>query len=291
MNTTIGTALRRAVRRLQQAGISEPRASAEVLLADLLGLSRPQLYLESDRPVSTVHHCLYINRLRRRQRGEPVQYITGIQEFWSLEFEVNAQTLIPRPESELLVERGAALVRRWCATGDGLPAILDIGTGSGNVAISLAHELPHSRVWATDRSAAALRVAQRNARRHGVAARLTWLCGDLVAPLRPQAHTFILCVGNLPYVRSTEWSGLPPEVRDYEPREALLGGEDGLELIRGLIGAIPGALAPRGSLLLEIGWRQADAVVEEMRRTERFSRIEVYRDFAGIERVVWGQVA
>jgi release factor glutamine methyltransferase len=290
MSVTIGAALRQAIRCLQQADVSEPRASAEVLLADLLGLSRTRLYLESHRPLSRAHQCLYTQRLRRRRHGEPVQYITGHQEFWSREFEVNAQVLIPRPESELLVERGAELMRQWDTSGRGRPEVLDIGTGSGNLAISLAHELPQASVWAVDRSVAALRVAQRNARRHEVADRLIWWCGDLGTAVRPQVRRFALCVSNLPYIRRAEWPGLPPNIRDYEPRQALVGGEDGLALIRRLIAAAPGMLAAGGSLLLEVGWGQAERVVEEMRRAETFRRIDVYRDLAGIERVVWGQV-
>jgi release factor glutamine methyltransferase len=290
MSVTIGAALRQAVRCLQQAGVSEPRASAEVLLADLLSISRPRLYLESGRPLSYAHYRLYTHRLQRRQHGEPVQYITGHQEFWSRDFEVNAQVLIPRPESELLVECGAELMRRWERSGRERPCVLDIGTGSGNLAISLAHELPQASVWAIDRSMAALRVAQGNARQHEVADRLIWWCGDLVTALHPQLCRFALCVSNLPYISRAEWPSVSPEVRDYEPREALCGGEDGLALIRRLITAAPGVLAPGGSLLLEVGWKQAQAVVEGMRQAETFCRIEAYRDLAGIERVVWGQV-
>jgi release factor glutamine methyltransferase len=291
MSTTVGEALRKAVRCLEQAEITEPRAAAEVLLADLLALSRSQLYLEAHRPLTAVQQELYAERIMRRRRGEPVQYITGRQEFWSLEFEVNAQVLIPRPESELLVEHGVRLVRQWQIMRPRLPLyLLDVGTGSGNLAISLAHALPQGLVWGVDNAVEALRVAQRNAQRLGVAARLTWVCGDLLTPFRNGLRRFALCVGNLPYVAMAEWRQLPREIRVYEPAGALLGGRDGLDLIRRMIVLSPDVLAPQGSLLLEVGWQQASAVTDFLQQAGGFQRVGVYRDFAGIERVVWAQV-
>jgi release factor glutamine methyltransferase len=217
-----------------------------------------------------------------------VQYITGRQEFWSLDFDVNPQVLIPRPESELLVEHGSRLVRQWCAAHAQLPLyVLDVGTGSGNLAISLAHALPQSMVWGLDIAPGALSVAQRNARRLGVAARLTWVCSDLVAALQADARRFALCVGNLPYVTTAEWQQLPREIRDYEPPGALLGGSDGLDLIRRLIATSPGILAPGGTLLLEVGWQQATTVINIIRQSGQFREVGAYRDFAGIARVIW----
>ncbi len=290
MKTTIGEALRSAIRGLTQVGTAEPRAAAEVLLADLLCLPRSHLYLEARRSLSPVHQDLYAERLRRRRCGEPVQYITGRQDFWSLEFEVNAHVLIPRPESELLVEHGARLVRQWCtARPRQLPYVLDVGSGSGNLAISLARELPHSRVWGIDRALGALQVARRNAQRLGVADRVTWACSDVLTALPVDLRRFALCVGNLPYVAIAEWHHLPPDVRDYEPPEALLGGRDGLDLIRRVLVTSPGILAPGGALLLEVGWRHAATVVNLIRQAGSFRHVEVVRDFTGIERVVWAQ--
>jgi release factor glutamine methyltransferase len=289
MNTTIGEALQEAIRALQQAGITEPRAAAEVLLADLLALSRPQLSLEANRPLSAVQHDLYTERIRRRRQAEPVQYITGRQEFWSLEFEVDAHVLIPRPESELLVEHGVRLVRQRGRTQPQL-YLLDVGTGSGNLAISLARELPQSQVWGIDNAIDALQVARRNAQRLGVADRLTWVCGDLLTQFQCNARRFTLCVSNLPYVTTAEWQRLPREIQAHEPPGALLGGCDGLELIRRLILASPEVLTPGGSLLLEVGWGQAATVVAIIRQTGTFQRLGVWQDFAGIERVVWAQM-
>ena len=291
MSTTIGEALRCAMHRLIRAAIPEPRAAAEVLLADLLAVPRWQLHLERDRIFEKRLHACYAKRLARRLRGEPVQYITGRQEFWSLEFNVNADVLIPRPESELLVEHGVRLARQWhMLQPERALHLLDVGTGSGNLAISLAHELPQSSVCGIDCSLPALRVAQHNARRLGVACQLTWSCGDLVAPLHGRGRQFALCVSNLPYVTVDEWRQLPREIQRYEPTGALVGGQDGLELIRRLIVDSPQVLAAGGSLLLEVGWQQAAKVLDIVRQSGFFHRMDVYHDLAGIERVVWAQM-
>jgi len=184
MSQTIGAALRQALHCLEQHGVSESQAAAEVLLADRLATTRPYLYVKADCPLSTDQYVAYLARLQRRLQGEPVQYITGKQEFWSLEFAVSTPVLIPRPESELLIEHGTRLAQQWSTAYPqaGL-AVLDVGTGSGNLAISLAHPLPQACVWAVDRAYVALQVARHNGQRLGVAERLHWLCGDLVTAL------------------------------------------------------------------------------------------------------------
>ena len=291
MNQSRGAALRQAIGCLERHGVSEPRAAAEVLLSDLLGTTRSRLYLDAACPLSPDQQAAYRGRLQRRLGGEPVQYITGKQEFWSLEFAVSPHVLIPRPESEELVAQGARLAQEWCALHPQAQlAILDVGTGSGNLAISLAHTLPQAQVWAVDCAYGALQVAQRNAQRLGVAARLHWLCNDLVTAFQEGRRFFALCVANLPYVTTAEWQSLPQEIKDYEPPSALCGGRDGLELIRRLIAASPAVLAPGGSLLLEVGWQQAPAVQEVVRQQGHFDSTGVYHDDAGIERVVWAQV-
>jgi release factor glutamine methyltransferase len=291
MNQTIGAALRQAIRCLERHGVAEPRAAAEVLLSDLLGTTRPRLYLDAACPLSTDQQVAYVRRLQRRLRGEPVQYITGKQEFWSLEFAVNPHVLIPRPESEVLVEQGVRLAQAWYATHPHARlALLDVGTGSGNLAISLAHALPQAHVWAVDRAYEALQVARQNAQHLGVAERLHWVCSDLLTAFQEGKGCFALCVANLPYVTTAEWHSLPREIKDYEPPGALGGGPDGLDCIRGLIAASPGVLAPGGVLLLEVGWQQATATQETIRQQGHFSSTGIYHDLAGIERVVWAQV-
>ena len=291
MTQTIGAALRQAIRCLERHGVSEPQAAAAVLLSDVLGTTRPQLYLDAACPLSPDQQATYRERLQRRLRGEPVQYITGKQEFWSLEFTVSPHVLIPRPESEVLVEQGTRLVQEWCATYPQVRlAILDVGTGSGNLAISLAQTLPQAHVWAVDRAYGALQIARQNAQRLGVVERLHWICGDLITAFQDGKRHFALCVANLPYVTPAEWHSLPREIKDYEPPGALCGGQHGLELIRRLIASSPEVLIPGGMLLLEVGWQQATAVQETIRQQGHFSSTGVYHDLAGIERVVWAQV-
>ena len=291
MSQTIGAALRQAIRCLERHGVSEPRPAAEVLLSDLLEKTRPHLYLDAACPLSTDQQAAYVGRLQRRLRGEPVQYITGKQEFWSLEFAVSPHVLIPRPESEILVEQGVRLAQEWCTTHPHARlAVLDVGTGSGNLAISLAYMLPQAQVWAVDCVYAALQVARQNAQRLGVTKRLHWVCSDLLTAFQAGKRSFALCVANLPYVTTAEWRSLPREIKDYEPSGALCGGEDGLELIRDLIATSPASLTPRGVLLLEVGWQQAAVVQETIRQQGHFRSTGVYHDLAGIERVVWAQV-
>jgi release factor glutamine methyltransferase len=247
MSQTLGAALRQAIDCLERHGVSEPRAVAEVLLSDVLRTTRPRLYLDAACPLSTDQQADYMGRLQRRLRGEPVQYITGKHEFWSLEFAVSPHVLIPRPESEVLVEQGTCLAQEWCATHpQARLTILDVGTGSGNLAISLAHTLPQAHVWAVDRAYGALQVARQNAQRLGVAERLHWVCSDLVTAFQSGRRYFALCVANLPYVTTAEWHSLPREIKDYEPASALCGGGDGLECIRRLIAASPEVLPQEG---------------------------------------------
>ena len=291
MSQTIGAALRHAMHCLEQGRVSEPQAVAQVLLADVLGTTRPHLYVNAFCPLSTEQYAAFRARLQRRLQGEPVQYITGRQEFWSLEFVVDSHVLIPRPESELLVEHGARLAQQWrVAHPQAQLALLDVGTGSGNLAISLAHTLPQAQVWAVDCTFGALQVARRNAQRLGVVARLHWVCGDLLTAFRMRGWGFALCVANLPYVTVAEWSSLPREIKDHEPCGALCGGQDGLDLIRCLIATSPDILAPGGALLLEVGWQQAAAVLETIHQQGHFCATGVYHDLTGIERVVWAQV-
>ena len=267
----------------------EPLPDAEVLLAHVLTLPRLHIYIDAHRPISPSQQQVYLDCLRRRIRGEPVQYITGKQEFHSLDFEVTPHVLIPRPESELLVDGAVRWGKHWARqNGASRFRCLDVGTGSGNLGISLLQELPDCTAFAIDSSMAAIRVARRNALRLGVDDRWQGLCGDLVGPLRPGSPRFAVCLANLPYVTDAEWQLLPAHIREYEPAAALMGGTDGLDLIRRLISAAPEVLSAPGTLLLEVGWQQADAVERLMRQTPQFQVTGRYRDFAGIERVVWG---
>lgn len=287
---TIGVTLRQAIDCLERHSVAESRAAAEVLLADLLETTRLRLYLEAAQTLSTRQQAAYQERLQRRLQGEPVQYITGKQAFWSLEFTVNPAVLIPRPESELLVEHGLRLAQAWgTAHPQSALDLLDVGTGSGALAVSLAAALPQAGLLAIDCSWQALRVAQHNACQAGVAQRVSFVMSDLATALRPGMRRFAVCVANLPYVTTDEWQHLPRDIKEYEPVGALCGGEDGLALIRRLIPSLPDILAPGGTLLLEVGWQQATTVVNLVRQQAHFGAVGVYHDFAGIERIVWAQ--
>ncbi len=272
-----------------EKGVSEPRASAEVLLAHVLGLSRLDLYLRYDQPLAPEELSRFKALMLRRRNGEPVAYLTGHREFWSLDFLVTPGVLIPRPETEILVSAAVEAAKDFLAAQNQRQPIspwgLEIGIGSGAVVVSLAQELPRITWLALDLSAAALAVARDNARRHGVAERLHLVRGDLVAGLKPQPR-FALMVANLPYVPRGEWEQLPKDIKDYEPPAALLGGEDGLDLIRVLSRQAHLYLQPGGCLALEVGAGQAERVRELLQQTGAYLNLEILADYQGIQRVV-----
>lgn len=283
---TVAALLGAACDRLTAAGIETARLDAEVLLAHVLGLGRAALYAHLEAPVAADAAARCDALLGRRARREPVAYLIGEQEFWSLPFAVTPDVLIPRPETELLVERGLAMVRSPRAPGEGMPhpAILDIGTGSGCVAVAVAHELPDARVTAVDISAAALAVARRNAERHGVAARIAFIESDVYAAL-PAGATFDLILANPPYLAPGDV--VSPEVA-FEPQSALLAGADGLDVIRRLIAGAAAHLRPGGRLLMELGAGQADAVLA-LAAAAGLTAARVEPDLAGIPRLLVAQ--
>jgi release factor glutamine methyltransferase len=281
---TILAVLQWAQNYLHTKGISEPRAGAEVLLAHCLHCSRLELYLRHDQPLSEDELSCYKQALKRRLAFEPTQYITGHQEFWSLDFLVSPVVLIPRPETELLVE---AVLQHLRQPGQHAvaPRILDIGTGSGILAVTLATELSQAEVTAVDRSAEALAMARENARRHGVEPRIGWVLGNLVEFLGAQAE-FDVIVSNPPYVPTAEWERLPPDIKNFEPRLALDGGPDGLKVIRALMPAAAMRLAPGGLLALEVGQGQAEAVSQIMADQRLLTPATIIPDYQRIGRVV-----
>jgi release factor glutamine methyltransferase len=259
-------------------GIDNPRLDAEVLLAHQFGLDRVGLYLNYDRPLTALELDTIRPLVQRRGRREPLQYLLGSTEFWSLPFEVTAAVLVPRADTEVLVEE--ALKR--CDT-DG--TLLDIGTGSGAILISLLKELPGWQGVGMDISPAALQVAQRNLDAHQLAERGQLLEGDLAE--LPQRR-FELIVSNPPYIPTAQWDELMPEVRDYEPALALLGGADGLDCYRKLIAQVDACLNPGGWLLVEIGADQGDAVTA-LFTASGLTEVFLRHDYGGNPRVVGGQ--
>ncbi len=261
----------------RERGIDAGRLDAEVLLAEVLDLDRVGLYLNYDKPLTADEQTAFREKVKRRAQREPVQYILGRTEFWSLPLRVDSQVLIPRADTEILVEE--ALQK-----AGGARAILDVGTGSGAIAVALAHELPASRVEAIDVSAGALKIAAENAERNGVAQRLSLRRADL---RQFGGGPYDLVVSNPPYIPAADLPGLMPEVRDFEPMLALDGGADGLDCYRQLAGRIPAMLNPGGWLLVEVGSGQAESV-QELFRCAGLENVYVRNDYAGIPRVVGG---
>ena len=273
------------------------RLEAELLAAHVLGIPRWRLWIEPDDPMTPAASAAIGALCLRRAAGEPLQYLTGRQEFWGLSVQVRPGVLIPRPETEGLVEAALRFLPAcgvWPARGGSpiapnAPAlIVEIGTGSGCLTVALARAYPKARVVATDISSASLAVAAENARRHGVIERVTFVLGDLFEPLG--AVNANLIVSNPPYVTTADWGRLPSEIRLHEPRAALDGGPDGLEVVRRLLAGAGRYLRPDGLLLVEIGAGQA-AAVRRLARANRFTVEAVERDLAGIPRVLVARTA
>jgi release factor glutamine methyltransferase len=264
---TVRDALGAAVDALRAAGVSDPRLDAELLLADATGLDRARIAAEPEEGIAPPAARRFGDSVRRRLRREPVAYILGRKGFRRIELAVDRRVLVPRPETELLVELAAEL---------GPATALDVGTGSGAVALAVADELPDTAVIATDTSQPALDVARANASRLGLEDRVAFRHGSV------PGGRFDLTLANLPYVREDEWPGLQPEVRDWEPAEALLAGSDGLAVFRDVIPALRSDV-----VALEVGVGQAPAVAELL-AAAGYGHTETRRDLAGIERVVVG---
>jgi release factor glutamine methyltransferase len=286
----IATALARARAFLHQKGIEAAPLEAEVLLAHVTGTDRVGLYREANRPLSLEEEEKFQELLQRRAAGEPVAYLTGCREFMGLTFRVTRDVLIPRPETELLVEAALELLTGGTVPGEERLFLADVGTGSGAIAVSLARYLGKSTIYATDISPAALAVAAENARRQGVAGRIIFLAGDLLSPLQKvlPPGSLSLVAANLPYIPSAAVGQLMPDVARYEPHLALDGGCDGLELYRRLVPQARELLAPGGYLLMEIDPSQAPLMARLL--PEGIWRYRVRRDLAGRERLVVAQL-
>lgn len=264
--------------------IDTPRLDAEILLAHILRMERVELYSQHDLPLCGHELARFKSLITRRARREPVAYIVGSKGFWSLELAVTSDVLIPRPETEHLVESALSLVPE--DPGSAPRRILDMGTGSGAIVLALASERPGHLFFASDRSPRALDVARKNVGENGLGDAVRFFSGDWFAPLRPDGKGFDLILSNPPYIRTEDIKGLQPDVRYHEPVAALDGGEDGLDCIRHIIRSASAYLAADGHLLLEIGHDQKSAVREMARNTGRYGKIVFEKDYAGHDRVV-----
>ncbi|NOY89677.1 MAG: peptide chain release factor N(5)-glutamine methyltransferase [Deltaproteobacteria bacterium] len=261
-------------------GVDSPRLDAELLLAEVLGLSRVQLYLDLDRPLAGEELEGFREMVARRRRREPVAYILGRRGFYGRDFHVGPAVLVPRPDTEALIERALRLLDEQSEA-----QLLDLCTGSGALGVTLAAERPGCRVDVADLSAEALAMARLNAEALGVAARMRFFEGDLCAPLEGQGP-YELVVVNPPYIPAEELGSLMPEVSEYEPRVALEAAEGGLAFYRRLALELPGFLSPGGHVLMEVGQGQAGWVMAHFESTLGFSELACHRDFGGVERVV-----
>lgn len=277
---TVAQALAEASEQLRASGGTDARRDAAALLMRTLGCDRTFLFTHDQDVLAPDALALLQLAVERRAGGEPLQYITGRQEFYGLEFEVTPAVLIPRPETELLVETALELLRETPA-----PRLCDVGTGSGCIPIALLHERTDARAVGLDISPPALAVAARNAARHGVEARLQLVESDCFAALDEGADKFDMILSNPPYVAAADLAGLQREVRDFEPRVALTPGGDGLNVIRRLVADAPRFLAPGGHLLFEIGFNQHEAVARLL-DPQVWTLLDIHQDLQGIPRTV-----
>ena len=276
---------------LQEKQIENPRLTAEVLLAHQLNIDRVTLYINFDQPLNESEISGYRSLIKRRLQHEPLQYITGVQEFWSLDFIVNPQALIPRPESELLVELAINQLKPPNAFENHPPKILDLGTGCGALAISLTKEVQEAKIWATDISSGALKLANLNARKHGVADRIKFKHGDLWNPLINQDITFDIILSNPPYIACEEYNDLPPEIRDYEPRLALDGKGDGMYYIEKSLKGGLHFLNSGGLILLEMAPDQTNEALNLIGQIKGYGESYRIKDYSHRYRVVMAQRA
>jgi release factor glutamine methyltransferase len=267
-----------AIERLTAAEVDEPRLAAEVVLAHALEVSRTQLLTRADESLTPDQLIRAQRDLDRLAQGEPLAYVVGHREFYDIDLLTDARALIPRPETECLIEHALKALADHPA-----PLIADVGTGCGAIAVTLAKHLPRARVIATDLSADALVLAQENAQRIGVADRIEFRAGSLLEPI---TESLDLLAANLPYIDDKDWPYLAKTIRGHEPKMAFIGGPDGLDLVRGLLRAAPRVTHLDSLVLLEIGAYQGDSVTEIARQHFPRAYLEIEQDYAGLDRLV-----
>jgi len=265
-------------------GLDSPRLSAELLLCYVLQTERIKLYTQFDKPVDNQHLDQLHELVKRAGQNVPVAYLLGKTEFYSLDLNITADCMIPRPETELLVERAVEFLR----TRTGRQFVCDLCTGCGCIAVAIAHNCPDARIIATDISDAALKIAAQNIEKYNLKDRIQLLCGDLFDPIMPQLDTgkFDLIVCNPPYVSAAEFEALDKTVKDHEPRLALFAGHDGLDIYRRITEKADDFLKPDAALILEIGYSQGQAVRELLEKMGCFADIKIEKDFHNNDRIV-----
>ncbi|MGA1980254.1 MAG: peptide chain release factor N(5)-glutamine methyltransferase [Sedimentisphaerales bacterium] len=269
---------------LTSKGIDSPRLSAELLLSCVLGLKRIELYTQFEKIVTEQQLDRLHALVERAGQHEPIAYLAGKTEFYSLELDITADCMIPRPETELLVERAIEFLR----VRSGKQFVCDLCTGSGCIAVAIARNYPDCQIIATDICGAALSVAAKNIEKHRLKERIRLLCGDLFDPIMPQldVEKFDLIVCNPPYVSAAEFEKLDKNVKDYEPKIALFAGNDGLDIYRRIIERVELFLKPDAVLMLEVGYNQGQAVRQLFEQANRFGEITIEKDSHGNARIV-----
>lgn len=282
--TSLNEKIRWAEAFLREKGIATPRLEAEVLIAHVLGKTKGELYRDLPSLLSN-QELLQIEKIVfQRAEYVPTAYLLGKWEFMSLDFKVSQDVLIPRPETEILVE---AIIKEYSNANE--PVLIDVGTGSGAIAVSLAKNLPQAKILAVDISPKALEIARENADSHQVSHQITFFSGNLLGPIPGELRGRVDCIAaNLPYVPIGAKEQLQPEVQFYEPSLALFAGVDGFDLYRQLIPPAHSFLKKQGKLALEIGLEQGELVYKEL-LPEKWNKIEIIKDYQGLDRIVWAQ--
>jgi len=280
---TVAKLLNETRKYFRNKGISTPRLDAEILLSHVLQLERVQLYMNFDRPLTRMELSGYRNLVRRRAAREPVAYITGNKEFWSIPLKITADVLIPRPDTEILVETVLEILHQY--NTDRPARILEIGTGSGAISTALAHSHINIKILATDISLNAVLLAKQNIYRYHLEDRVQLMCADAFAPLK-NIPFFDLVVSNPPYIPSGAIDGLAPEITKFEPRTALDGGDDGIDFYRNICNRQCINLRPGGFVVVEIGSDQGEKLCQLFAECGLFSDVEIKKDYSGHDRVV-----
>ena len=262
--------------------IDSPRSTAEILLAYTLNIERIDLYLQFDKPLDKAELSLFKSLIKRRRNREPVAYITGHKEFWSIDLSITKDSLIPRPETECLVETALSLLQEDLS---GAARVLELGTGSGAIIIALASEEPKNIFFASDNSINAVMLAGENALRHGFGAAIHFFSGDWFGPLKNDLLKFDIIISNPPYIKSAVIPSLEPEIWKYEPLNALDGGKDGLAVLRLILTSAHNYLKEEGSLLLEIGHDQKDDLKAIIEECGAYDNIVFIKDYSGFYRI------
>ncbi len=293
LSLTVDEALQRASFNLKKAGVEDAPVEAEILLAYVLKKNRLQLHLSKQELLPCSAHDIFLDLVERRCKGEPTAYITGHKYFYGRAFRVDRRVLIPRPETELIVERSLCFAEECKNSGVANLSILDLGTGSGVLAVTLALEITDAEIWAVDFSPEALEVARLNADDNKATKRIAWLEGDYLHAIEGvvSGKGFNLIVSNPPYLNSKDMENLPQGIKEYEPASALYGGPDGLEGYRQIIKKVPSFIKTPFKLIVEIGSSQEEEVTRILEAASLFSEIKCYPDLAGLPRVVEAHIS